>query len=55
MNTSQELTVGQLLQLFYKFDVSSLPVVIGPGGVARVVAPALDAREQVLLENALSS
>jgi malate dehydrogenase len=34
--------------------VSSLPVVLGPGGIVRVVAPALDPRERVLIENALA-
>jgi len=33
--------------------VGSLPVVLGRGGIVRVVAPPLDVREQVLLENAL--
>lgn len=35
--------------------VGSLPVILGRGGIVRVVAPALDVREQVLLENALYS
>jgi malate dehydrogenase len=35
--------------------LSSLPVVIGPGGIRRMVAPTLDGREQTLLENAVAS
>ena len=34
--------------------VGSLPVILGPGGIVRILAPALDRREQVLLENALA-
>jgi malate dehydrogenase len=34
--------------------LSSLPVVVGPGGITRVVAPTLDGREQTLLENAVA-
>jgi malate dehydrogenase len=36
-----------------RHGVASLPVVLGPGGIVRVVAPRLDVREQVLVENAI--
>ena len=35
--------------------VSAVPALIGPEGIARLIAPSLDVREQVLLENALVS
>ena len=35
--------------------VSAVPAVIGPEGIARLIAPSLDVREQVLLENVLAS
>lgn len=35
--------------------LSAMPVLVGPGGLVRVLSPPLDAREQVLLENSVTS
>jgi malate/lactate dehydrogenase len=48
-------TVGLDGEFGMRRTLSSLPVVIGPGGVRRMVAPTLDGREQTLLENAVAS
>lgn len=48
-------TVGLDGEFGMRRTLSSLPVVLGPGGIKRVVAPALDGREQTLLENAVAS
>jgi malate dehydrogenase len=48
-------TVGLDGEFGMRRTLSSLPVVVGPGGVMRVVAPTLDRREQTLLENALAA
>ena len=48
-------TVGLDGEFGIRRTLSSLPVVVGPGGIRRVVAPALDGREQTLLENAVAS
>jgi malate dehydrogenase len=48
-------TVGLDGEFGMRRTLSSLPVVIGPGGIIRVVAPTLDGREQTLLENAVAS
>jgi malate dehydrogenase len=46
-------TIGLDGEFGMRGTVSSVPVVIGPRGVTRVVAPTLDGREQMLLENAV--
>jgi malate dehydrogenase len=48
-------TVGLDGEFGIRRALSSLPVVLGPAGVTRVVAPTLDVREQILLENAVTS
>lgn len=48
-------TIGLDGEFGIRRTASSAPVVIEQGGIARVIAPPLDAREQVLLENALTS
>jgi malate/lactate dehydrogenase len=47
-------TIGLEGEFGIRRSVSSAPVVIEPGGIARVIAPALDSRDQVLVENALN-
>jgi malate dehydrogenase len=47
-------TVGLEGEFGMRRTLSALPVMLGPRGVSRVVAPALDAREQTLLENAVT-
>lgn len=48
----------RLFQCFVSIDARSrvvaMPIVLGPSGVARIVAPGLSAQEQVLLDNALA-
>jgi malate dehydrogenase len=48
-------TVGLDGEFGMRGTLSALPVVIGPGGVLRIIAPTLDTREQTLLENAVAS
>ena len=48
-------TVGLDGEFGMRRTLSSLPVVIGPGGIRRMLAPTLDGREQTLLENAVAS
>jgi malate dehydrogenase len=48
-------TVGLDGEFGVRHTLSSLPVVVGPGGIMHVVAPTLDGREQTLLENAVAA
>ena len=47
-------TIGLEGEFGIQRAICSAPVMIEPGGIVRVIAPPLDAREQVLLENALN-
>jgi malate/lactate dehydrogenase len=48
-------TVGLDGELGLRRALSAMPVLVGPGGLLRVISPPLDVREQVLLENAVTN
>jgi malate/lactate dehydrogenase len=48
-------TVGLDGEFGMRGAISAVPVLVGQSGILRVMAPLLDVREQVLLENVLVS